>query len=538
MLLKLIFAFLVLTFINKVTNQNKEYLSTNSNTNTDTLFVLIKSLSKSEKRQFNLYVSRLGGNADAKFFTLFKLLDKQKSYDEQTILKSEITSKQQLPNLKAHLYRQILTSLRLSPQHKNIRIQIREQLDFATVLYQKGLYKQSLKQLDKAKNMALDNEEKNLAQEIIELEKVIESQYITRSINTRADELAVQAKEISQLNVLTNKLSNLSLQLYSTMLRQGYVKNDTELEEVNSYFYARLPKYTYEDLGFREKLWLYKAHLWKFLLTQNFLQSYKYASKWMDLFDEYPKNKKTHPVFYLKGKNYLLEALFFTKSREKFAKELARFEAEVANEELVKNSNTEVLTFLYLYSNKLHAHFLEGNFEEGEYLVEKINDKIQQFNSHVDAHHVTVLHYKIACLYFGMGNNKKTIEYLSKIISNKAVKVGEDLQCFARILNLIAHYECGLDYDLERQFKDTYKFLIQMEDLHEVQKIFIGSIKNLSDMYPHEFKKEFKRVYNVLKPYETHPYEKRAFLYLDILSWLESKIENKTVAEVIRSRRV
>ncbi len=63
--------------------------------------------------------------------------------------------------------------------------------------------------------MALDNEEKNIAYEIVELEKVIETQYITRSISTRADELSMQAKELSLQNVITSKLSNLSLQLYS-----------------------------------------------------------------------------------------------------------------------------------------------------------------------------------------------------------------------------------------------------------------------------------------------------------------------------------
>ena len=67
----------------------------------------------------------------------------------------------------------------MNPVHKNIRIQIREQLDFATILYQKGLYKQSLKVLEKAKLLALKNEEKYSAYDIVELEKVIESQYIT-----------------------------------------------------------------------------------------------------------------------------------------------------------------------------------------------------------------------------------------------------------------------------------------------------------------------------------------------------------------------
>ena len=48
---------------------------TGFNQQSDSLFILIKSLTKSEKRQFNLYVGRLGGNIDAKFFTLFKFLE-------------------------------------------------------------------------------------------------------------------------------------------------------------------------------------------------------------------------------------------------------------------------------------------------------------------------------------------------------------------------------------------------------------------------------------------------------------------------------
>ena len=38
----------------------------------DNLFQLIKSLSKSEKRQFKLYVGRLGVNTDSKFLNLLR----------------------------------------------------------------------------------------------------------------------------------------------------------------------------------------------------------------------------------------------------------------------------------------------------------------------------------------------------------------------------------------------------------------------------------------------------------------------------------
>lgn len=506
------------------------------NQQNDSLFVLIKSLTKSEKRQFNLYVGRLGGNIDAKFFSLFKFLDKQKTYNEKAILSNGIVSKQQLSNLKAHLYKQILISLRLNPAHQNIRIQIREQLDFATVLYQKGLYKQSLKLLDKAKNIAIENEEKNVAYEIVELEKVIESQYITRSISTRADELTIQAKELSQLNVIASKLSNLSLQLYGALLKTGYARNDEELQKVDSYFNSKLPKYNFNDLGFREKLWLYKTHLWQSILTQNFLQSYKYSNKWVELFKNNPKNIIIHPVFYLKGKNYLLESLFFVKHVTKFKTVLNSFEKEIESKKIPKNTNTEILIFQYLYANKLHLHFLEGTFSEGEYLVEIIDQKIIEYQNRLDNHHIVVLYYKIACLYFGMGKNNECINYLNKIINSKKLHVAEDLQCFARVLSLIAHYECGLDYNLEQQLKDTYRYLLKMENLQKVQKVFLESIKTLSDVYPHEIKKEFKKIHTKLKVFEDHPYEKRAFLYLDILSWLESKIDNKPISEIIKEK--
>lgn len=507
-----------------------------TNTHRDTLFVLVKSLSKSEKRQFKLYVGRLGVNTDAKFLALFNLMDKMKRYDETQILDSGIVKKSQLSNLKAHLYKQVLVSLRLNPVNQNIRVQIREQLDFATILYQKGLYKQALKILDKAKNIAIANEEKNVAYEIVELEKIIETQYITRSIPDRADELAVQAKELSEQNVMTSKLSNLSLQLYGMMLKVGYVRNDEDLQRVERYFENHLPSFKLEDLGFRERLWLYKAHLWYSFLTQDFLSSYKYASKWVDLFYDNKEMINLNPVFFLKGNHYLLESLFYIKYRSQFKDTLVKLEEMVGSKSFPKNDNIASLAFLYLNSNRLNLHFLEGTFDKGLYLVNIIEYGIKKHKNRIDAHHIMLLYYKIACLYFGNGDNKNCIIYLKKIITNKNLKMREDLMCFARVLSLVAHYEAGMDYHLEVQLKSTYKFLLKMNDLQAVQKEMIKFLRSLGDIYPSELRNEFQKLYDELKKYENHPYEKRAFLYLDILSWLESHLQNKPVGTIIKEK--
>jgi len=502
----------------------------------DNLFDLVKSLSKSEKRQFKLYVGRLGMNDDAKFMLLFTNLEKLKTYNESEILKNGLIKKSQLSNLKAHLYKQILISLRLNPSHQNIRIQIREQLDFATILYHKGLYNQSLKILDKAKALAFANEEKNIAYEIIELEKVIESQYITRSISNRADELTIEAKSVSQLNVLTSKLSNLSLQLYAIFLKKGYVKNDEEYQIITTYFHDRMPDYEMEMLGFREKLWLYKAYLWYSFLTQDFLSCYKYSLKWVDLFYEHPKMISLNPVFFLRGKQYLLEALFYIKDVGRFKDTLQKLEAIINQKNFPKSENIESLVFLHCYSHKINLHFMEGTFEEGIPLVVEVTKGIESHRGTIDEHHIMVFYYKIACLYFGVGKNKKCIEYLDRIVNNKSLEMREDLLCFSRILNLVAHYEAGEDYHLDRLIKSTYKFLIKMEDLYQVQKEMIKFLRGLGDIYPHQLKAEFEKLYKKLKEFEDDPYERRSFLYLDILSWLESHITGESIPQIIQKK--
>ena len=502
----------------------------------DALFLLVKSLTKSEKRQFKLYAGRLGDNQEKNFMALFNVLDKQEEFDEKQILDKTNIKKQQLSNSKAHLYRQILVSLKLNPIHQNVKIQIREQLDFATVLYNKGLHKQSLKILDKAKNMALQNEESNLAFEIVELEKVVESQYITRSMRSRADDLINESLTLSRQTLLLSKLSNLSLQLYSLLLKKGYVRNDEDYEEVKSLFEGSLPEYDLANMGFKEKLYLYKAFLWYKFITQDFVGGYRYASKWVDLFHDNPKMKKSNPVFYLKGMNYLLESLFLIRHLSKFRSTLGTLEQELSQQSFLLNENTESLAFLYLYLNKINLHFLEGEFHKGIELVPEVLEEIENFKHKIDEHHVMVFYYKFASLYFGASRYEECIYYLDKIIRNKNLAMREDLLCFSRILNLVAHYEAGLDQDLEGLIKSTYKFLLKMNELHLVQQKVIDFLRNLSNIYPHELRKAFVDLHRELKEFEEHPYEKRSFMYLDIISWLESRINNVSVEKIIKQK--
>src|SRR5690606_17391658 len=117
---------------------------------TDQLFQLVKSLSKAEKRNFTLYVKRLNSNEEVKFLKLFEVIDKLSDFDESQILKHmRGVGKSQFANLKRYLYSQILISLRLLYNDREQDIQIREQIDYARILYAKGLYFQSLRPVER-----------------------------------------------------------------------------------------------------------------------------------------------------------------------------------------------------------------------------------------------------------------------------------------------------------------------------------------------------------------------------------------------------
>src|SRR5258705_1884917 len=165
----------------------------------DILFQLIKSLEKAEKRHFKLYSKRSSAKEDLKIIQLFDAVDKLQDYDEKILLKKlPGTEKRQLYNLKTHLYKEILASLRLLKSADSIDLQLNEQFDYAHILYKKGLFLQSLRIIERTKEIAKANQKFNFLPQAIALEKRIENLHITRSMQDRAELLSEEANEVSR----------------------------------------------------------------------------------------------------------------------------------------------------------------------------------------------------------------------------------------------------------------------------------------------------------------------------------------------------
>ena len=506
---------------------------------TDHLLQLIKSMSKSEKRNFKLLANRAGNGDSTKFIRLFDILDKQHIYNEEEILaKAQSIKPRQLSNLKAHLYKQLLKSLRQKPMNVDQGIQLREQLDYAKILYNKGLYKQSLKILSKAKQLAKYYEEDMMRLEIVEFEKLIELQYVTYSSTNRAEELTDEATRVTKSISRARVYSNFALQLYDLYLKKGSVKDKHDLYTVNCFFKENFdPPRHPEKNSFYERLYIYQSYVWYYYIIQEYLTCYKYAQKWVDLYNSRPVMISVQPDMYMKGINILLSALYMVGHYNKFTRTLQMLKDLKHDEAIQFTHNNEILYNLFVGTHSINKHFLEGTFTDGLERVKTTDNFITQNYRFLDNNKILILYYKFACMYFGSGDYHATIKYLNKIMNYGDTTIRQDIHTFTRILNLISHYELGNDSLIEYQVRSTYHFLAKLNDTNLVERYVLGFLRRLSDIDDRkDLGKEFDLLRKKLVNLKDNPFAKRAFLYLDIISWLESKMQNRPVQDVIQEK--
>ncbi len=507
-----------------------------SNRFSDILFQLVHSLEKSEKRHFKLYIKRSSAKEDLKIIQLYDALDKMNDYDEKFLLKKlPGVTKPQLANLKTHLYKQLLASLRLLKTTENIDLQLSEHLDYARLLYNKGLKLQALKILEKAKDLARSNQKFNFLAQVISLEKKIETLHITRSSTEKTQTLAAEAMEISDHIDRVTRLSNLALLLYRWYVLNGHARNETDEKDIRKFFRESLPGDVNAVNGFYENLYLYQSYCWYAFIRQDFLMYYRYSQKWIDLFEEQPLMISVETGHYIKGMHNLLNAHFDLRNFQKFEETLRRFEQFAETPAANVHDNFRTHTSIYINSARINQHLMQGTFREGLALVPEIEEKLNEYALYVDRHRILVFNYKIATLYFGNGDYETSIDYLQKII-NGPMDLRVDLQCYARLLHLMAHYELGNHEIMESLTKSVYRFMARMKNLTVVEEEMFRFLRGTFNVSSRMLKPELEKFLYKIKHLEKNRFETRAFAYLDIIAWLESKVYEKPMREVIKDK--
>jgi hypothetical protein len=82
----------------------------------------------------------------------------------------------------------------------------------------------------------------------------------------------------------------------------------------------------------------------------------------------------------------------------------------------------------------------------------------------------------------------------------------------------------------------VYRFMAKMENLSVVEEEMFKFLRNSFGLSPRQLPAAFQKLLDIVKKYERNRFETRAFAYLDIISWLESKVKKVPVQDVIHER--
>ena len=505
----------------------------------DQLFLLVKSLTKAEKRNFKLYVNRFQSGNNTKFLQLFEVLDRLSNYrEEQVLRRMEGVEKRHLPNLKRHLYKQILVSLRLINKENNIDIQIREQLDFARILYGKGLYMQSLKILDRIGKLSYENHQDLLHLEILEFQKLIEARHITRSrsVKYKMENLLGESSRRSRIAHTTSKLSNLNIKIQGWYIQFGHINSEKESIIFKEYFQASIDGGDYStlnpDLTFFEKINLYQAYLWYNYVLLDFEKCLFHASRWVELFQVETQMGEKDPDLLIRGLYYQLTFAFFERDTWIFDQAIIQLEAflEKIGENL--NTNSRVISFVYLNLSRLNYLFMTKAYDHAPELIREIEEKLLLYEPNMDVQRILLFYYKFACMYFCLGDYLKTLEYLNEIIHHKSDLLQDDLHVNSRLLQLMCHFELR-EYDFMSNYliPSTSRSLGKSKAQSTIPKATLAFLKSIAKTPENEQIAAFEQFQQKLKKLLPNPIERKAALYLDVPLWVERRLQTNQPSE-------
>ena len=199
---------------------------------------------------------------------------------------------------------------------------------------------------------------------------------------------------------------------------------------------------------------------------------------------------------------------------------------------------TQVKIFEFSYIHELTLYSDNAEFRKGIEIIPQIEAGLDQFKKDIsDAYKINFYH-NITYLYFGNGDYSQSLQWSNKILNYPNQSVFKDVHSFARILNLIIHYELGNESLLEYLDKSVHRYLDTRNRLYKTETAVVNFFRlKLPKLgMQKELIEAFQELKSKIEEITKDPFEKKALEYFDFISWLESKIENRPFAEILREK--
>jgi len=481
----------------------------------DSLFELIENLSATEKRHFKVFAAAKGKN----YIHLFNAYNKVK-LNQLNKLHKLLPPSYNLKNIaveKNYLYNLLLNSLNDFHKSGSAEFIIDVINKNIEILIQKGLHKQALSLIQKAKKKAKEFEIESPLIRTFELEQeVFNKQQDYKSLLASIE----QCRETIEIIANQYEYKELAFEMNYKEIQFRSTNKSTHLKELQEIMQNKLMLHENFAKSYKAKMFLYQTKAMFYGIVNDEILSIYYFEQMMRLMESAPILIKQNPIDYILVFANVAMGKINIKKYDELLKNISEIEKAPERFNIKNNQVFEANLFYFTQPYLLDVYTAIND-------VEKIKQSIHFIESNAEKHVQYVIKTailntakSIALASFYLQDYKKALKYMNTIFS-------DDLGKYSRghIFNMVIHYELGNEQLLSSLIASTKRLLLQQNRLNKAEELMIEFFNKLikqkeENKIKHLFTDYLKKAKQMLDDEDAYI----SLRYFDVIKWMESKL--------------
>lgn len=490
----------------------------------DALQELIQSMSRNEKGYFKKYCGQYSSQKDQKYLLLFDAMERQQEYNEQDLLKKLIgqIGADKLSHFKNYLYQLILKVLEQFYSSNFPEIEIRNMINQALILYKRGLVEHAKKQLRKAKKIANKFEDLYALGEILQLEQKLLN--ISSESKTSFEQNDVFfSTEINNIRQIEQLI--LSRRLERMIVDQHWMKGLGNQQQSVELFDQELSLIKSNDtLSVIAQLHYNNANLlYQYVHQRDIKKAFEFAEKNYRLVRDNPMVGQTDESRYMRIIYSYLGFCLPLKKEKAFLDGI-----EILQNFSSKDLQTQANAFDIRYNLLFNYSLSFGVLDLGKNYVHNFQNEVPKFINKLSGRSQIILYHLAAYICHLSEDYEVGLDFINRIYNLKDYNTRIDIQCVARIQEILIHFELENWLLLISKVRNYSRFLKKCGHLYPKVDLLLRSINSVANNPATGYQQVFNKLKIKLNSLTDNLEEERFLEHFDFLSWINSKLENQS----------
>jgi len=484
------------------------------------LFLLIKSLTKAEKRYFKVFAST--GNGNKNYLLLFDYLDRQEVYNEKALKEhfKDKTFSRQLHVTKIYLNNLILKSLRNYHAKISKGAELKDLLRDIEILFKKELFAQCHYVIEKAIKTARKYDRLPELLELYFWKRKLQLAKRDHFENRQLlNQLLHEEKETLEKLFNLNGFWDLTLNMFDNInqdnltdhkfLENPLLRNDGEA--ANSF-----PAKT---LYFHV---LYAYHT----VTRNAVEAERKLTELIEFLEAHPEKISDDPASYVTALNNKIGHYLFNKKLDRIPELLEKVKSIPEKYGLSEQNPFTIKLQVRRYNLELELYRDTRDYEKGVQLAQEVGAFVEKYNTRVPLDYQLLFYYQFAYFHFMLNDYQNALNWLNEILRTNYGTLREDIQSYAQLLNLVIHFELGNTMILKYAVESCRRFLKKKRNLQPFENALLKFFAKISMSSPGEHKKLMRKLHSDLFIGMEEAAIQNVLDYFDFRGWLDRKVGN------------